>query len=325
VEVPDLVINLRYHIVSLVAVFLALALGIVVGSTVLREGTVTVQRAISNEVRAQSEQIRAENARLNAKLASYEQFSAGVLPSLLRDKLKDQAVVLVDTDRVDDATRDKVTQAVEAAAGGVDGRITFATDRLALAGEGDRTALAEVLGDQGAQAGDPDALRANLVGQLADRLTVSSRLPQDEAARPADVLTGLQDADFLADLPLKAPFRSGDVVFPRQGTLFVLIGPTEQTTLPPSAFLVPLADRLSDRGDVVVAVERADGPASWVTALREDGDVTDRVSSVDGVDLPPGQFALVEALQRRLQRQATGQYGTKAGASGLLPEGLPGS
>jgi hypothetical protein len=33
--VPD-VISLRYHIVSLVAVFLALALGIVVGSTVLQ-------------------------------------------------------------------------------------------------------------------------------------------------------------------------------------------------------------------------------------------------------------------------------------------------
>ena len=318
-------INLRYHIVSLVAVFLALALGIVVGSTVLNEGTVAVQRAISNEVRGQSQLNREENVRLKSQLANSERFAAAVLPSLLREKLKNQAVVLVDTDRVDDATRTKVTDAMQAAGADVDGRITFATDRLALAGERDRTALAKVLGEQDGQAGDPDALRANLVGQLADRLTVSSRLPQDGQARPGDVLTGLQDGGFLADLPLKRPFRSGEVVFPRQGTLFVLVGPTEQTALAPASFLIPLAGRLSGRGDVVVAVEKADGPASWLTTLREDGDVTDKVSSVDGVDRPPGQFALVEALQRRLQRQATGQYGSKSGATGLLPEGLPGS
>ena len=48
-------ISLRYHIVSLVAVFLALALGIVVGSTVLQEGTVSVLRATSERVRSESE------------------------------------------------------------------------------------------------------------------------------------------------------------------------------------------------------------------------------------------------------------------------------
>ena len=48
-------ISLRYHIVSLVAVFLALALGIVVGSTVLQEGTVSVLRATSDRVREESD------------------------------------------------------------------------------------------------------------------------------------------------------------------------------------------------------------------------------------------------------------------------------
>ena len=54
-------ISLRYHIVSLVAVFLALALGIVVGSTVLQEGTVSALRATSQEVRQRSEENRTEN------------------------------------------------------------------------------------------------------------------------------------------------------------------------------------------------------------------------------------------------------------------------
>ena len=49
-------INLRYHIVSLVAVFLALAIGVVVGSTALKEGTVSVLRATSNGLIRQSQE-----------------------------------------------------------------------------------------------------------------------------------------------------------------------------------------------------------------------------------------------------------------------------
>ena len=62
-------ISLRYHIVSLVAVFLALALGIVVGSTVLQEGTVSVLRATSDQVREQSERNSRENVALKQEIS----------------------------------------------------------------------------------------------------------------------------------------------------------------------------------------------------------------------------------------------------------------
>ena len=318
-------ISLRYHIVSLVAVFLALALGIVVGSTVLKEGSVALLRATSNKVRAESEAARADNARLRAQLGNYQDFTASVLPQLVHDRLRTRSVVLVDTDRVDDATRDKVTKAVEAAGGTVDGRITFATDRLTLAGAGDRDALRRLLPAAQGDPADPAALRAALIGLLVDRLAVPNRLPQDDRSRPADVLTGLQDARFLADLPLQRPFADGRTPFPRPGSLFVLIGPTDPTTLPSGAFLVPLADRLATRTAAVVGVEKADGTTSWVADLRNARGVANRVSTVDDVDQVYGQVALVEALQRRVDGQGTGQYGTKPGASALLPEKPGGS
>jgi hypothetical protein len=315
------VISLRYHIVSLVAVFLALALGIAVGSTVLKEGSVAVLRATSNEIRAQSQQTRADNARLQAEVDSFKRFGEAAVPLLVRGRLKDRSVVLVDTDKVDKATRAKVTDAVKAAGATIDGRVTFASDRVALTAEGDRAALRGVLG---VDIADPVALRAALVDRVAGRLAVPARLPQDGRGRDGDTLTSLEDAKFLADMPLERPQASGQVSFPAAGSLFVLIGPTDPTTLAPDAFLIPLADRLSTKAAAVVGVERADGTTSWVTALRAAREVARRVPTVDDVDLPYGQWALVDALQGWLQGQEAGRYGTKEGNNGLLPE-KPGS
>jgi hypothetical protein len=313
-------INLRYHIVSLVAVFLALALGMVVGSTVLNEGTAQVQRSMSEFLRRQSQQTQAENGTLRAQVGHFKDFGSAVLTGLVGGKLQGRSIVLLDTDRVDDGTRSKVEEALRAAGATVSGRITFATDRLALTADGDRTRLSELLDLPG---GDPDALRAALIERLSGRLSVPARLPQNDASRPQDMITGLQDAKFLADTDLPRHVTDGGEAFPKAGSLFVIIGPTDgSTALDPKAFLVPLADRLSARTMAPVAgVESETGVSSWVVALRGDKDATDRVSTVDDVDAVYGQVALVDALAGQLANQAAGHYGFKQRSTGLLPEG----
>ena len=320
-------ISLRYHIVSLVAVFLALALGIVVGSTVLQEGTVSVLRATSERVRKESD----ENSRRNVELAKQngdlQRFGASVLPQLVQDRLKGRSVVLVDTDKVDSGLRDGVRKVLEDAGAEVDGQITFADDRLALGADADRTAMARLLA---VDAADPDVLRGELVKKLAARLATSTALPQEDGQRASDMLTGLQDAKFLADLKLSRPLAAGTDPFPRQGSIFVLLGPAAAATtaLAPNAFLVPLADQVSTQtGGPVAGAEAAAVPkeTSWILALRDNRAVSRRVSGIDSVDTVHGQLALVEALQGSLQQLPAGQYGTKDGASGLLPERTEGS
>jgi hypothetical protein len=321
------VISLRYHIVSLVAVFLALALGIVVGSTVLQEGTVSVLRATSEQVRQQSERNSRENVALKQEQARLQSFGATVLPELVQDRLKGRSVVLVDTDKVDSGLRDGVRKVLEDAGARVDGQVTFADERLALGADADRTAMARLLAvDNGA----PEVLRGELVKKLAARLATSTALPQEDGQRASDMLTGLQDADFLADLKLSQPLASGTDPFPRQGSMFVLLGPaaTATTAVAPDAFLVPLADQVSSQASGPVAgVEALAVPreTSWILALRDNRTVSRRVSGIDSVDTVYGQLALVEALEDSLQQLPAGQYGTKDGASGLLPERTEGS
>jgi hypothetical protein len=323
------VISLRYHIVSLVAVFLALALGIVVGSTVLREGTVSVLRATSEQVRQNNESYREENLGLKQEQARLQDFAATVLPDLVRGRLKDRHVVLLDTDKVDGGVRDRVTQVLEAAGAEVDARVTFNAGRLALAAPGDREALGRLL--PGANAADAGALRTDLVRRVAERLGAPKALPSQDPDRKNDMLTSLDDGGFLADLKLAAPVADGRGVFPSPGTSFVVLGPTDGVALPPEAFLIPLADQISLHvagpvaGVEALAAGTTPGTTSWVTKLREDRLVIRRVSGVDDVDTAYGQLALVGALERGLQNLAAGQYGFKPGNSGLLPEKVPAS
>jgi hypothetical protein len=325
--VPD-VISLRYHIVSMVAVFLALALGIVVGSTVLQEGTVSVLRATSEAVRAKSEENSRKNVELTKQVGDLQRFGAAVLPELVQDRLKGRPVVLVDTDKGDRGVRDSVRKVLENAGAEVDGQITFADGRLALGADADRAALGRLLA---VDAGAADVLRGELVRRLSDRLTTPAVMPQDGNQRASDTLTELQDADFLTDLKLSQPLASGTDPFPRPGTIFVLLGPSAANTanaVAPEAFLVPLADQVSARASGPVAGgEAAAVPAanSWITALRNNRAVSRRVSGIDSVDTVYGQLALVQALQDSLQQLPAGQYGIKDGASALLPERTQGS
>ncbi len=325
-------INLRYHIVSLVAVFLALMLGIVMGSTLLKGGVSSAQRVTSEAVRQQAESYRTQNHLLGDQVTRWQAFGAVALPVLVHDKLKGRVVVLVDTDQVDNPTRSAVQTALQDAGAAVSGRLTFASDRLTLAAGGDRSALARLLG---VSATDAPALRGELIDQLTLRLATPAKLPQGKADRTRDTVTALAQRGFLADLKLADPRQqNGSAPFPSPDSLFVLIGPVGGApTLPPDAFLVPLAGSLAGRTWAlgrplaVTAVEATGQPSdpSWIVTLRGHKEVTDRVSTVDCVDQAFGQVALVSSLARSLAGLPPGQYGIKQGTTGLLPEGTAAS
>ena len=105
-------INFRFHLISLIAVFLALAVGVVMGYGVLGQPTVdtlqsrvdTVERR-ADEIRGENDQLRAEQARLEALLADVDQFAA-------TSRLTDQGVLPVAVRGVDSG---KVTESVQLA------------------------------------------------------------------------------------------------------------------------------------------------------------------------------------------------------------------
>ncbi|WP_345409244.1 copper transporter [Nonomuraea salmonea] len=59
-------------------------------------------------------------------------------------------------------------------------------------------------------------------------------------------------------------------------------------------------------------------PGDVITALRDEGEVSKRVTGVDTADMPLGPVAIVYSLQEQLSGRA-GQYGNGKGASGPIP------
>ena len=62
-------INLRYHIVSITAVFLALGIGVAMGSTLIQRATIDTLENRLDDQKQRLEETDAENERLEAELA----------------------------------------------------------------------------------------------------------------------------------------------------------------------------------------------------------------------------------------------------------------
>src|SRR5215471_4961875 len=96
-------INFRFHLVSLIAVFLALGLGILVGSTVVDQVIVDRLDREIKSVRHDSDAASAENSQLKDQISKYEDFLKKSAPYAVEQRLQDVPVAVIVDKGVDPA------------------------------------------------------------------------------------------------------------------------------------------------------------------------------------------------------------------------------
>jgi hypothetical protein len=286
------VISYRHHITSLVAVFLALAVGIVLGGGPLSE--------LGRDDKPVS--ATARDGRAAARAAGYgDRFAAAGAQALYAGGLRGHAVAVL---RMPGAPGDDISALgtqVEAAGGSVAGTYDL---RPALLDAGSK-ALVDTLGsqlmtqlDDGLVADDaPTYVR---MGQLLGLAVTGSKL---SAADLTSVRESLAGADLLG---------YDERVDPAATVLVV----TGRTTNP--AVLTGLMTGLADRaaGVVVAGDAAAATPSGDLGALRAEPDAG-QVATVDGVETTLGQVTAVLALIRSLTVQG-GEFGA-SGSDGAVP------
>ena len=304
-------ISFRFHLVSLVAVFLALGLGVLAGTTVLNKGIVTVLEAQTENLREQSAELRARVERLEGEARMWGAFGNAALDHLVSEALPGRDVILITQDGADGAGVQGARGALEEA--GADLRAVLSVNRrMTLERETDRQALALALGTSG---DDPGALQVQAAEALAIRLAFGASGETSDD----DVLAGLMEAGFLVN---QGPGLDGDALqqLGGNGEVFVVVaGGPEDPTLTPGEFLVPLIRRLVLQGEAVAAAENLHSQYEFVGLLRGDGTVSDQMVTQDNIDQVPGEVGLVLALQGLLTNGHGGHYGVKGGASGAIP------
>jgi hypothetical protein len=308
------VISFRYHLITIVAVFLALGLGLLAGTTVLDQGLV-------NNLRRQTEGLRSDLRDLQAEVGQLRdangqlQRAGDILPILDRGLLSSVPVVVVTQQRASEDVVAETRRALEAAHADVVAVLTV-TDRMALPDAPSRQALAQILGV--APTAEPQVLQISAADELAQRLAAG--LPR-RGAQPTqrDVLDELLAENFVT-----APGITKDDVLAvggRDQVVVVVTGGAEDPAVMPDDFMVPLVQGLVQHGATVAAGESATSTYPFVETLRSDGSIADgsEMVTVDDVDLSIGGAALVLGVERLLFLGQGGNYGVKGSPTDVQP------
>ena len=317
-------VNFRYHIVSIVAVFLALGIGILVGTTVVNDQTLQFLRDRIDNANKRVDDVQHENSLLRHELDDQRDLADGfaeeIAPTLLDGRLRDVPVLLLAARGVEDGPIDDLRTALASATARYEGTVWF-TDRLRLEDDKDRNELAAILGVRSTEA---DAVRLVLARSLA------AALLGRQGGSPT-LLSDLLNSGFL-DYQKPGSDAPDTDALPLPGSRFAVVGGAG-AEVPDDAVLRPLVDAMADTRTVPVVVASA-GPhaddddvqrteaTALVQGVRDDDTIADRVSTVDNLAVFPGQAATVLALQD-LGRGIVGHYGVGDGSDGLLPPEAP--
>jgi outer membrane murein-binding lipoprotein Lpp len=159
-------ISLRSHAISLAAVFLALAIGVALGSGLLSNTVLSGLRDDKHELQNQINTLTDDKNALNEKLSAAGEFDAQMSPRILGDNLKDRSVVLFRTPDAADNDVDALVRLVGTAGGTVTGTVALTQEFVdansaekllsvvnsPIVPAGKQLSTASV--DQGSQAGD---------------------------------------------------------------------------------------------------------------------------------------------------------------------------
>lgn len=299
-------INLRYHIVSLTAVFLALGLGILAGTTVIDQGVVSFLDRQTNSLRRDLAAARAQSDGLQKQIELLEKFGATVAPPLLRGRLAGRAVVLVAARDVPGAQLDALTESLTLAGARQPTRLSL-TDRWSLEAQEQVEQLASAIGVQPTNAG---AVTGQAAARLAERLAGSS-----DPRRADDTLKELQDAGFLgvADMPDTGPFPAANAI------IIAVPSPARDATPSDDAFWMPLLRELATARLAGVA-ETTAAEESLAEKVRGDRALGRSVCTVDHMDTIAGRIALVYALRDLAAGRPATHFGLRGGAEGVAPD-----
>lgn len=284
-------ISYRHHIVSLVAVFLALSVGIVLGGGPLSDLGRDDQPASA----------AAKQRKIDSTATYGDEFATASAAALYDGGLRDRLVSVVVMPGADPKQVSGLAAQVEAAGGAVAGTYDV---QPALADPTEKS-LVDTLGSQlGQQLGEgavsKDAPTYERIGQLLGLAVSGDDLPSSDTAAVRESLAG-------ADL-LTSPDDAA-----RAPAVLVVVGdPVDPAIL--AGVVAGLAERAT--GVVVAGDTEAATGSGGLATLRADSDA-DRAATVDGAETPLGQVTATLALIRSFSVQG-GAFGA-SGSDGAVP------
>jgi hypothetical protein len=315
------VIDFRYHLVSIVAVFLALAIGIVVGATALKPTTLRVLYKTSQQERNQISSLLANNGNLHQQISNDQDFAAAGAGLLLGHLLAGQRAVVVTAPGADGQVVNGITTTLQQAGAQVTGQVAM-EQQFFVSGQSTQSNL-----DYLAQQLDPPGVNLSQTPSPGANQQIAG---QQEAAQVIAAALVTKDGPGLADAQSKAilsgfaqhgylSISGTSEAAMRLATMAVVVIPASPPQSgdsdPANLALLALAQQLGAGGQAAVLAGSTpgSGPGSAIDELIT-GNSGYRLSSVDNANVKTGQVMVAQALSRLLTGQKPASYGIAPGA-----------
>ena len=306
-------IDFRYHLVSLISVFLALAVGVVLGAGPLQNSLGT---ALNDQVTALRENRNATQAKLeqtetavNERDSYITQAATSLLPGTLASK--NVAMVLLPDAKAEDA--DAIAAQLKNAGATVTGRVSLTSTWVDLSRENYRSTFS---GQVQGHLGSTNSKDTN--GILGEALAKALTANDDSSRVLMDMLSVTVDKS-------GTPFISVDSTPTAAAEMIVVVGPRPQASSgkgatveaspgeDPKAWAKALEGTAGRAPTVVVG--SADGDGGVVGIIRSE---KAKVTTIDSV----GQIAASVSTPLALastRAGTTGHYGFDKGAEAVMP------
>jgi len=319
------VIDFRYHLVSIVAVFLALAIGIVLGSTSeARNGALALLQQSSNSLKNELNATQAKSDAYQAQAGAQEQFLQTAEPRLLARLLDGESIVIVTEPGAQGSVVDGVKKAAALAGATVTGEVALQpkfNDISAANGSSLSSINNSIASTNGTALDNGSDLRTNYQQQAAQLIATAIL----EKTQGGTLLTSAA-AQTLLSAYAQAGYLTGAPTAP--ATLAVLVtpqtAPADGPDDPANQVLLAIAQEFASGSAATLVAGAATGSAqtgSAISVLRSSS-VSGQVSTVDNADMTLGQISVIDALAVQLAGGKPNSYGI-SGAAAVSPVPLP--
>ncbi len=302
-------ISMRYHIVSIAAVFLALALGIVLGATKISSPLVVGLQGDKTSLTAERDQLAGDNKDLSDRVASDDAFAGSVSALAVRGTLPNATVVVLTTSDATPADRDAVVDLLSKAGAKVTAQLQLTQDFTDPNRADDLTNVAAQNLPAGAKlptSGDAGTIAGVFLSSVL--VTDKTGAAPAKAAEATAAMSALSSGGFVTAEGAVAP-----------GRLVVLVTGAS-TDGDRASVLSDLAAALKQKAGGVVIAGRtgSDSADGAIGAVRNDPAASNAVSTVDDVERTSGRLAAVLALVEQ-NGGGVGRYGMADSAQAQVP------
>jgi Copper transport outer membrane protein, MctB len=338
------VIDFRYHLVSIVAVFLALAVGIVLGSTELRGAAFSALDRTSSALSAKLEAADNQNSALQQQVQGDHQFAQAAEPVLLKHLLDSKRVVIVTTPGAPSSVVNGIKNGLSDAGATVSGQVALSSkfadtsaSNLSLLDQLTQQATPSgmTLTNGSPQQQAAQVLAAALVAKAGNSGSGNSGSGNNKSGNGNNSGNGNGNSSISSQdaQTIVSSFSAGQFIsvsgHPTSGaTLAVIVtpatAPQDGNSDPVNQAVVALAQEFgqASQATVVTGPSAGSGPGSAISAVRSSG-AANNASTVDNADSVVGQIVAVQALEQQMNGHKPGSFGTQSNANSAGPSPAP--